>query len=145
MTYEIAESEPDPFAWIAHNGPLQYLFPEERSDTAIKQRLQALREQATSTEKVSGPADSNPRFIQSYCIYRGPGDVRTVARYTDLLNNEGIPIPRYRMANVPPYDIEICRFTLHALFCLNKARLAGMKFLATPQLDTCEPLYLCHN
>jgi hypothetical protein len=142
MTYEIPADESDPFAWIAHRGPLQHLFPEERSEAAIKQRLEALRQQATSTEKVLGLADLNPRFVQSYCIYRGPGDVRPIARYTDLLNSDGIPISRYRMANVQPSDIENCRFTLHALFRLNEARLAGMKFLAMPQLDICEPVYL---
>lgn len=142
MIYEIPGDESDPFAWTAHNGPLQYLFPEERSVAAIKQRIEALRQQATSVEEVNGPVDSNPRFVQSYCIYRGPGDARLVARYTDLLNSGGIPIPRYRMANVQPRDIELCRFTLHALFCLNQARLAGMKFVAAPQLNTCEPLYL---
>lgn len=142
MTYEIPQNESDSLAWVAHNGPLHYLFPEERGDAVIRQRLEMLRQQAASTEKVPGPDDSNPRFVQSYCIYRRSSGVKCIACYTDLLNSGGIPIPRFRMANVEPYDIEVCRFSLHALFRLNEARLAGMKFEATPQLDTCEPLYL---
>jgi hypothetical protein len=142
MTYEISDNKADPFDWIARNGPLSQIFPEERSAMAIQQRLKMLRQQAASTEQVSGPTDSEPRYIQSYCIYRGQRDVRLIASYTDMLNSEGIPIQRYRMANVQPYDIEVCRFTLHALFRLNEARMAGMKFIAIPQLETCEPLNL---
>jgi hypothetical protein len=145
ITYEVPDDESDPFAWTANNGPLQHLFPEECGDAAIKQRLEALWQQTTSTEEVPRPPDSDPRFVQSYCIYRGPGDVRPVARYTDLLNSDGIPIPRYRMANVRVYDFGVCRFTLHALFRPNEARLAGIKFSATLQLGTCEPLDLLPN
>lgn len=141
MTYEIPEDESDPLAWTAQNGPLQFLFPDERCDAVIKQRIEALMQQ-TNAKDIPEPADSNPCYVQSYCIYRRSGNVRLVARYTDLLNSEGIPIPRFRMANIHPSDIEVCRFTLHALFRLNEARLAGMKFLATPQLEICKPLSL---
>ena len=142
MTYEIPDDEADTFGWIAHNGPLSQIFPEERSVAAIQQRLEMLRQQAASTKNEAEPADSKPRYIQSYSIYRARQSARLIACYTDLLNSEGIPIPRYRMANVEPSDIEVCRFTLHSLFCLNQARLAGMKFIATPQLAICEPSYL---
>lgn len=142
ITFEIPEPEPDPFAWVAHNGPLNQLFPEERSDAAIKQRHEILRKQAGAIDGGSLPTDSKPRFVQSYCIYRGPGEVRFIACYMDLLNADGIPIPRYRTANVQPQDIEICRFSLHALFRLNEARLSGLEFRAVSQLEEFEPAYL---
>jgi hypothetical protein len=140
ITYEIPEDEADLLAWVARNGPLHYLFPEERGESVVLQRIELLRR--AEKENVPGPDNSRPSFVQAYCIYRGSPDVRLVARYTDLLNEEGIPIPRYRMADVQPYDIELCRFTLHALFRLNQARLAGMEFIEIPQLDVCEPVYL---
>jgi len=31
MTFEIPADEADPFSWVVHEGPLHYLFPEERS------------------------------------------------------------------------------------------------------------------
>lgn len=140
--YEIPDGEADPFAWVSDHGPLQHLFPEERSDAARSQRLKMLRQQAASSENISGPDDSTPRYIESYCIYRGPGEVRCIARYTDLLNEDGVPIPQYRIASVQPGDIQVCRFSLHALFRLNEARLAGKKFTATPQLEVFEPAWL---
>jgi hypothetical protein len=142
MTYEVPTEEPDSFAWIVDRGPLQHLFPQERAEAARKQRLETLRQQAASEEIVSGPDDSTPRFVQSYCIYRGPEQVRCLACYTDLLNVDGVPIPKYRTASIQPRDVEVCRFSLHALFRLNEARLAGMKFMATPQLDVFEPAWL---
>lgn len=141
-TYQIPEGEADSFAWVSDHGPLQHLFPEERGEAARSQRLEMLRQQAASSENISGPDDSTPRYIESYCIYRGPGEVRCIARYTDLLNEDGVPIPQYRIASVQPGDIQVCRFSLHALFRLNEARLAGKKFTATPQLEVFEPAWL---
>lgn len=126
--YEIPRGEADAFQWISQNGPLQDLFPQERSDAAVVRRLQALREQSSLLEEPDDPSDSPPRFVQSYCIYRGPQETRLIATYTDLLNDSGVPIPRFRMANVKTHEIETCRFTLHALFRLNQARFAGMPF-----------------
>ena len=142
LNAEIPAGEPEPFDWVAGNVPLQQLFPAERSEAAIQQRLEMLRYQVASEENLPGPADPSPRFVQSYCIYGDQNSVRLVASYTDILNAAGISIPKYRMANVQPRDIDFCRFGLHALFCLNQARLAGMKFMAIPQLQCCEPAYL---
>ena len=145
LNYEIPEDESDPLSWIAHNGPLQYLFPDERGAGVIGRRLEALRQKAVAPENIPGPNDLKPQFVQSYCVYREVGGVQCIARYTDLLNAEGIPIPRYRMANIHPNDIEICRFTLHSLFRINQARLTGVKFAALPQLESFQPLYLSPN
>lgn len=143
ITYEIPDDEPDPFEWIARNGPLSHVFPKERSDAVVAQRFSLLQRQKVSTEQVDGPSDSKPRLVQCYCIYRNSDEVRLIASYTDLLNGDGVPIPRYRMANVEPQNIEICRFTLHALFRLNEARLNGLEFTATPQIEVFKPVRLC--
>jgi len=145
INHEIPEHEADPFSWVAWNGPLHDLFPEERGDEVVSRRLKALHQQASSECESDDPADSRPRFAQSYCIYRGPEDTRLIATYTDLLNQSGIPIPRYRMANVQTHEIEVCRFTLHALFRLNEARLAGMTFFTERQLGKFEPVLLTPN
>jgi hypothetical protein len=142
LNTEIPANEREPLDWAAGNVPLQQLFPAERSETAIRQRAEMLRSQAAANDTLPGPADSVPRFIQSYCIYRDQNGVQLVACYTDILNAAGIPIPKYRMANVQPQNIDFCRFGLHGLFCLNQARLAGMAFMAIPQLQTFKPAYL---
>jgi len=142
MRVEIPADERDWIEWVANNNPLQQIFPPERGEAVIQQKLEMLRAVESSTEKVSGPVDSRPRFIQSYCIYREDAGVKLVASYTDHLNADGIPIPKYRMASVQPYDVDFCRFALNALFRLNTARLAGMKFIAIPQFQTCEPAWL---
>jgi len=138
LNAQIPKDEREPFDWLAENVPLQRLFPAERSDAAVQQRLELLRSQAASQEKVPGPADSSPQFVQSYCIYRDQNGAKLVASYTDILNAAGIPIPKYRMANVQVQNIDFCRFGLHAMFCLNQARLAGMMFIAIPQLQNFE-------
>jgi hypothetical protein len=142
VAFEIPEDEADPFSWAAHEGPLSYLFPEERGVAATTERLEKLRQQSTSAEKIPEPSDVRPRYVQNYCIYRGPGKVEPIARYTDLLNAGGIPITRYRIASIHPRNIDVCRFALHSLYRLNAARLDGMDFLEEPQLDVCEPCYL---
>jgi len=142
LNVEIPEDEANPIAWVARNAPPMQIFPEERSETAIGQRLEMLGRQAESHEDVPGPQDTELRYAQSYCIYRKEAEVRIVACYTDLLNTDGIPVPRYRTANVRPEDIDLCRFSLHALFRLNGARLDGMKFIAVHQLESMEPVYL---
>jgi hypothetical protein len=143
MHTKIPANPPDAIDWAARNNPLRQLFPHERSEEAIQQRLQMLRYQAASAEETPGPSDTQPRFIQSYCIYREEETtVRLVACYTDLLNAGGIPIQKYRMVGFQPDDVGFCRFALHSLFALNRARLDGMKFMAFPQLQACEPAFL---
>lgn len=141
MNAGIPTDENDPLGWLAKNVPLQQLFPSERSDAAVRERLDMLRHQSTSAEIVAGPTDSTPWFVQSYCIYREQLGVRLVACYTDILNKDGVPLPKYRMASVQPQDINYCRFGLHALFCLNRARISGMDFIAIPQIQPCEPIF----
>ena len=142
MRVEIADVISNPFDWVAENVPLQEIFPSERSTKAVSQRQEMLNYQAESTEIVPGPEDTKPRSVQSYCFYRAHGDVKLVARYTDLLNAEGIPIQKYRMASVQSEDIDFCRSCIHALFSLNKARIAGLPFISIPQLESCEPVSL---
>jgi hypothetical protein len=142
LSAAIPAGEPESFDWAARNAPLQHIFPAERGAAAIQQRLDMLRAQSASREVVPGPEEASPRFIQSYCIYRDQNGGDLIASYTDILNAAGIPIQKYRMANVQPYNIDFCRFALHGLFCLNQARLAGMKFIAIPQLQTFAPAHL---
>jgi len=142
---EIPVNESDPFEWAASNLPIQHLFPSERSEMAIQQRAEMLRRESASSERVPGPIDPTPRFVQSYCVYRDPADVRLVAWYSDLLNAAGIPIPKYRTANVPPEEVNFCRFGLHGLFCLNRASREGLTFIANSQFTTYEPAYLSPN
>ena len=140
---QIPEHEPDPYRWVAEHGPLIELFPEERSDSMILRKTDALRQQAAKAEdsddELQGAA---PRFVQSYCIYRGSGDVQLIATYTDLLSGDGIPIPRFRMANLQDNVVSLCRFALHALFRLNQARIAGMGFVIERQLTDFGPMLL---
>jgi hypothetical protein len=145
LNVEIPADEVDPLDWVARNAPLQQVFPQDQSEMAIQQRQGMFQQQSASQEIVPGPDDLTPRSAQSYCIYRNQGTVRLVAWYTDILNSAGIPIPRYRHANIRPDDIDFCRFALHCLFRLNGARLAGMKSVATPQIELCEPIYLAKD
>lgn len=144
MRERIPEEIVNPMEWVARNNPLVYLFPDVRGDAAVNERVKKLEQQSALalTSSEPGPADTVPRFVQCYCIYRGPGEIHLVARYTDLLNSEGVPIPLYRMADLDMADVEICRFTLHALFRLNEARRGGANFSEVPQLDALEPVYL---
>lgn len=142
VNYSISENEKDPFRWAANAGPLHDLFPQERAESVMLQRLDGLRQQAAKASDPDDPPDTDPRFVQSYCIYRKRDEVEFVASYTDLLNGGGIPIPRYRMAAVQQHDIEGCRFVLHALFRLNEARRAGMRFFIAHQIKAFEPVFL---
>lgn len=140
---EVPADDPDPFHWIANNCPLQWLFTEERSKVAIAQRFEKLRSQEKITEDATDPEDNQPSYVQCYCVYRHDGEPRLVASYMDLLNADGIPIPKYRMAELHPSDVEFCRFALHATFRLNQARLAeSVEFFEEIQMDECVPEYL---
>lgn len=142
LRVDIPERERDPLEWASRNGPLHQLFPDARSDAAVSQWLGMMKQRAAVVDDEPAPADEMPQFVQSYCLYRGPGDVRLLARYTDLLNASGLVIPRYRTATANPSTFELCRFSLHALFRLNEARQSGMELSATRQLDDLEPVYL---
>lgn len=142
LNVEIPEDESDTIAWVANNAPLEQIFPEERSEQARGQRLKMLKQQVNSIDTASDIDESEPRYAQSYCIYREQVEVRLVACYTDLLNANGIPISKYRTANVHPNDIDFCRFSLHALFKLRNAYKEGMDFIEVPQLEIMEPIFL---
>lgn len=143
VCYQIPEHEPDPYRWVAEHGPLIELFPAERSDSMVVRKIDALRQQAAKLEDSDDDLqDAAPRFAQSYCIYRGSGDVQLIATYTDLLNGDGIPIPRFRMANLQDNVVSLCRFALHALFRLNQARITGMSFADERQLTDFGPMLL---
>lgn len=141
---DIPNCERDPLNWVASNNPLQQIFPQERENAVLRKRLELLRAQAVSLEPILGPADSTPKSVQCYCIFHAQthGTPRIVATYSDLLNDEGIPIPKYRIASANPEDIPLCQCALHSLFNLNKARLTGMPFLSAHQLQAFKPTLL---
>ena len=140
---DIPAGEDDALAWAAANNPLQQMLPHEHSDHAKHTRLEMLRSQAASRETVPGPDDSLPRHVQSYCVFNSASsDTRFVATYSDLLNDSGVPIQKYRTASLRSEDVTLCRFALHSLFCLNQARLAGMPFLSIQQLQDFAPSLL---
>jgi len=142
---EIDEKEDDPLAWVAANNPLLQILPHERTETSIQTRLDALRKLAASSESVPGPEDSRPKCVQCYCIFHAAGgnDPLFIATYIDLLNDRGIPIPKYRTASLHSQeDVFLCRFALHSLFALNQGRRNGLSFLTVQQLSTFVPAYL---
>jgi len=145
MHAHIPNDTKDPLNWVAHNNPLQQIFPPERLEEKAMQRLEALSSRADSPG-ATDPADVTPKFIQSYCIYQEQEPaVRLVAAYVDLLNANGIPIPKFRIGNFDYEDVEYCHLALHSLFCLNRARLGGMQFLSIAQFQVCEPAWLLPN
>lgn len=142
---EIPRDDTDPMEWAALNHPLAQLLPELRSESNIQTRADMLKSQESSGEVIAGPTDQNARYVQGYCIYRkadGENEVIFLASYTDILNRAGIPIPKYRMASYDPRDLTLCQFSLHALFRLNEARLAGTNLLEHHQLQTFSPLLM---
>lgn len=143
----IPVDEDDPFDWAAKNNPLVQVSPPERAEAVIKQRLEMLRALSFSNDEVPGPNDQDLRFIQSYSIYKAPiSDKATfVASYTDCLNAEGVPIQKYRMTAVQSYDVVFCRFALHGLFTLNRARIAGEPFVKVDQFQSFTPVCLLPN
>lgn len=127
----IPEGIARPMEWLARNLPLARLSAEYRNEALINERT-AKREQqsqAALTSSEPGPADPIPRFVQCYCIFRAVGENHLIASYTDLLNSDGVPLPIYRRDN-----LDVCRFTLQALFRLNEARLKVYRVTVTPQL-----------
>lgn len=144
MRNAIPAGEKDPVGWCARNNPLAQVLPNERSEETIRTRSDMLRAQASSTEAVAGPEDGVPASVQSYCIFHGQpdGPPRFVATYTDLVNGEGVPIPLFRTASTLTRDIDLCRLTLHTLFCLNEVRLGGAAFVSIPQFQSFGPALL---
>ena len=135
----------EPFDWIAANHPLGHILPAMRSASMIKTISEMLQSQAHSNETIPGPDDQHPTYVQSYCIYQqtaGEDEVRFVAAYTDVLNAAGVVIPRYRTGEFREEDLSLCQFSLHALFRLNAARLAGTKFATHSQLPEFTPAHL---
>lgn len=134
----------DMLGWVAENNPLIHILPEERAKTAMQERLDLMMSQSKSAETIPGPADSRPRHVQCYCIFHSQTNTanRYVAAYTDLLNDAGIPIPKYRTASLRSEDVWLCRFALHSLFSLNQARIAGEPILSCKQLQEFMPTLL---
>lgn len=126
MTYDILDEGIDPFDWVAHNNPLSQIFPEERSDAAVKRRLEMLRK-AASTKNVAEPADSVPQYVQSYCIYRTRSAVRQIARYTDLLNSKGIT-----ETTVAPETANSMHFALLLKVNTRESESVGRAYLRKP-------------
>ena len=141
VCYPVPDNAPDPLRWVAEHGPLTELFPEERGDAMILRKTATLRQQAAYLDP-DDEGDATPRFVQSYCVYRADDDVTIMATYTDLLNGTGVPIPRFRMASLQEDVTSLCRFALHALFRMNQARLAGMRFMIEGQLQHFGPVRL---
>jgi hypothetical protein len=142
---EIPRYTEQPFHWIASNHPLGRILPALRSSTMTEKISEMLRAQSRSSEAIAGPEDQRPRYVQGYCVYdqiAGDEEVRLVATYTDILNSAGTVIPRYRTAEVQEQDLSLCRFSLHALFRLNAARLEGTPFVRYSQLRTFTPAWL---
>jgi hypothetical protein len=138
----IPEDELRPFAWSARNGPLTHLFREERGEELIQNKIRTLENLAASTIVEPGPDDSALRYVQSYCLFADQHGLTTLINiYTDFLNADGVPIPKFRAAS---WDqrIHFCRFTLHSLFTLNKARLGGLDMLNAKQLSEFGPATL---
>jgi hypothetical protein len=142
---EIPRQIERPFAWIAANHPLGQILPAIRSPSMTDTISKMLHAESESEEVIAGPDDQHPVYVQSYCVFEqtsGNEDVRFVASYTDLLNSAGIVIPRYRTAEVQEQDVELCRFSLHALFRLNAERSKGMRFVTHAQLPHFGPARL---
>jgi hypothetical protein len=138
----IPEDEDRPFAWAVNNGALTTVFREERSEELIRNKIRMLEANAASTAVFNGPDDDTPRYVQSYCIFKDQkGANELVNIYTDFLNPEGIPIPKFRAASWSK-DIDFCRLALHALFSLNEARLKGLEFLHVNQFPEFGPVLL---
>lgn len=144
LNEKIPAKEKDPLAWCAQNNPLSHILPNERGSDVVRARLQKLRAQTVPFGKGSQLHESAPSSIQCYCIFvRAEGnDVRSVATYTDILTEDGIPIQHYRMASFQSYEVDLCRLALHSLFCLNEARRAGESFLSIEQIRVFSPLHL---
>jgi hypothetical protein len=133
------------FDWIAANHPLGHILPAMRSAPMIKTISEMLESQAHSNETIAGPNDQQPAYVQSYCIYEqtaGEDEVRFFAAYTDVLNAAGVVIPRYRTGEFREEDLSLCQFSLHTLFRLNAARLAGTRFATDSQLPEFTPAQL---
>lgn len=139
---EVPELENAPLDWIASNHPMASILPAFAAEKFIAQLCAMLAQQANSDEAIPGPEDLKPAYVQSYCLYGKPldgGDPWQVAIYTDILNRSGIPIARFRTAEVRAQNVPWCRFALNALFHLNGARLEGFQFVAHRQFGEFSP------
>lgn len=140
----IPSNEPAPLSWAALNHPLSKILPGMNADSAAQSVLRLFEAQRSSDENVPGPQVETPAHVHGYCLFaKEPHEpAEFVASYTDLLNPDGVPIPRFRIADVQRDRVQLCRSVLHALFCLNAARIAGMDFLSYGQLDQFKPTLL---
>lgn len=133
---QIPLSFPDSLDWAGYNHP-KALFDENlRTEEGIERFTSALHQAANSTDIIPGPADEEPCHIQTYLLFGKSlrsHEHKEIASYTDLLNREGVPIARYRTAQVRTQNIPWCRCALSALFHLNRERLKGHPFVAHRQ------------
>lgn len=139
LTFEIPDACGDPFEWASRDGPVAQLEPAERAEAAVLRRTAMLRGAAARAEQAGNPADMRPRFAQSHWIFRKTDDVRLVGLYSDFLNKGGVPIPSLRTATVEPCDMEVCRFSLHALYMLLETEGLLVEIKDTAQLSRLEP------
>lgn len=145
---KLPQKPAQPFRWVAANHPLGQILPGMRSASMVGKIADMLQSQAETNEVIAEPDDQRPAFVQSYCIYQQPAgddDVRFVASYTDILNSTGVVVPRYRTGEFRAEDLGLCQFSLHALFRLNGARIAGMEFSSHSQLQEFGPAQLSGN
>lgn len=142
MREEIPDEAEDPLEWAAYNHPLATILPTMRAPEALANIFEMFAAQDESTELVPGPDDRAPAFIHGYCIYWQDGTnmpPRLIATYTDILNANGVPDPRFRVAAVEPKDVGYCQFALHSLFRLNESRLKGVIFAEFSQIKAFAP------
>ncbi len=132
LRHEIPSSFHDPLEWAGFNHPMALFSEALRTETGCQRFAAALHRAAKSPETIPGPADTAPRYIQSYILFgkslKEP-EHDEIADYTDLLNEDGVPIARYRTAEFQIKNIPWCRSALNALFHLNRARIDGHAFV----------------
>lgn len=134
----------DKFEWAASNGPLAQLFVDARGEQEKSQAIAMWQTASATTDDGVSPEDEVPAHVQCYCLYRQEkdGTAALEARYTDLLNEAGQIIPRYRTMLGSATGLDFRRFLLHGVCMLNIARRSGMDFLSVSQLPVFAPVLL---
>lgn len=128
--------------WVAFNHPFRQVCPDMRSEGAVIAHKEMVRQAYAAAEETEGPEDSIPAFVQCYCIFKNTAAPQMISRYTDLLNADGIVIPRFRIGMFAPDSVPCSRQALHTLFCLNELRLGAMDFLSFGQAGEFGPATL---
>jgi hypothetical protein len=142
---EIPLDEHSPLEWAAHNHPLSPAIRSVRATSQMEQLAELLQSKSGTFDVPQGLSDIVPRYIQSYILYGKSKDgavAREFAIYTDILNQDGIPIPDFRTARFTIHNVSWCRGMMSALFHLNRARLNGKNFVVHLQLPVFEPYFI---